>query len=744
MRTRRLSLLSILQMTQLMLLALLMLCATQASAFCEAGNHDGCGDTGGHQEITQEALGFMRPYLVGRAVSTNLHMDHEHKNTQWSHFDGCDFTEGRDNINGIYSSVVDSNFFFGSCLPFSCDPPHSDTWGVIGLLNPTNPQPIRGAGVFGYLLHPVQDLYSHSNWTDIFAQAGVDPPLIERSLDVWMMQPWAPLEVPDLLLTSLGIDAVVLADEDGFGSGWSTTGPKVPIVTTDQGLKYAAVISGTSFAEDECPGPMKTDHSNLHKDHVGRPLYEPARALAVLQTSHEFCRVLHLAKRVWGFAGTSVPMGFWVSPDGSPHPEGTVCAETAPGEFGLTVAVTNVRVLNSTDADSGDEPGEINLVLALYTEDLTRSARAEVNGIAAASGDVIEAEAAPGPVSLCLTESQADHAVATIQSWDDDNPEIGLLNDGDQALRGVTTAVSRSVLGPQTVSSVDLEVTFDVRADTDADADGLLNCREVVLGTDPNDADSDDDDLPDGVEVDGNNPTDPKDADSDNDGRADGEEDANHNGAIDPGETDPNKDDRPDDFSFTDVADVALNAVQESNAIIVAGIETGTPISVAGGEYSIDGGAYTSTSGTVTAGSTVRVHHTSASTTTTSVDTTLTIGGVSDVFTSLTTAPIPTQLQAQAVIGTRVGVLQLQLRISPRATLTTAIDTPLAGRTIRFRVGDTALCTAVTGADGSAGCTGIVPLVLAILHGGYTAHFYGQVPYSPSQGSGALLQLTIP
>ena len=33
--------------------------------------------------------------------------------------------------------------------------------------------------------------------------------------------------------------------------------------------------------------------------------------------------------------------------------------------------------------------------------------------------------------------------------------------------------------------------------------------------------------------------TDPLDADSDNDGRKDGDEDRNHNGRIDPGETDP-------------------------------------------------------------------------------------------------------------------------------------------------------------------------------------------------------------
>jgi hypothetical protein len=64
-----------------------------------------------------------------------------------------------------------------------------------------------------------------------------------------------------------------------------------------------------------------------------------------------------------------------------------------------------------------------------------------------------------------------------------------------------------------------------------------------VHGTDPLDADTDNDGLLDGTEVNGTNPTDPLDADSDDDDLLDGVEDANHNGALDPGETDPNNPD---------------------------------------------------------------------------------------------------------------------------------------------------------------------------------------------------------
>ena len=49
--------------------------------------------------------------------------------------------------------------------------------------------------------------------------------------------------------------------------------------------------------------------------------------------------------------------------------------------------------------------------------------------------------------------------------------------------------------------------------------------------------DSDEDGLPDDLES--TMCTDPNDADTDDDGIKDGDEDTNHNGVVDPGETDP-------------------------------------------------------------------------------------------------------------------------------------------------------------------------------------------------------------
>lgn len=108
-----------------------------------------------------------------------------------------------------------------------------------------------------------------------------------------------------------------------------------------------------------------------------------------------------------------------------------------------------------------------------------------------------------------------------------------------------------------------------------------------------------------------------------------------------------NCDTTPNAFSFAAQRDVPLNTLVESNAITVTGINAPAPVSIVGGELQIDGGAWTRSTAspngmsvkaalTVVNGQSVRVRQTSASTHSTSVTTTLTIGGVSGAFTSTT------------------------------------------------------------------------------------------------------------
>jgi hypothetical protein len=93
----------------------------------------------------------------------------------------------------------------------------------------------------------------------------------------------------------------------------------------------------------------------------------------------------------------------------------------------------------------------------------------------------------------------------------------------------------------------------------------------------------------------------------------------------------------PNAFAFTDVSGVPTSTLEVSNSITVSGIEAATAISITGGEYELNGsGTWLTSSGTVVNGTTVRVRHTSSASLSSSVNTTLTIGGVSDTFTSTT------------------------------------------------------------------------------------------------------------
>lgn len=92
----------------------------------------------------------------------------------------------------------------------------------------------------------------------------------------------------------------------------------------------------------------------------------------------------------------------------------------------------------------------------------------------------------------------------------------------------------------------------------------------------------------------------------------------------------------PDAFAFTDQTGLELSTITESNTITVAGINIPVLVEIASGEYSKNGGAYTSLDGTAALGDTFKVRVTTSGSYLTGVDTTLTIGGVSDTFTATT------------------------------------------------------------------------------------------------------------
>jgi hypothetical protein len=97
----------------------------------------------------------------------------------------------------------------------------------------------------------------------------------------------------------------------------------------------------------------------------------------------------------------------------------------------------------------------------------------------------------------------------------------------------------------------------------------------------------------------------------------------------------------PDQFTFTDVSNQPINTVITSDPVTITGIDAASAITVSGGTYSINGGAYTASAGTAVLNDVVRARHTSSASELTVVSTIVTIGGVSDTFSSRTLSTTP-------------------------------------------------------------------------------------------------------
>ncbi|HEY6561404.1 MAG TPA: hypothetical protein VI072_29225 [Polyangiaceae bacterium] len=289
--------------------------------------------------------------------------------------------------------------------------------------------------------------------------------------------------------------------------------------------------------------------SELNKDSksAAPTRFPKARALASLQSKYEWCRLVHQAGLR---GGDGVLMSLWVREGASANPAGTPCGpDDGSGLRGVTVSIDRVEVLDDKDIDE-DEPGEINLSLALYDSPfafhrLSKSkggpAFADDDGSAASS--TLPAAALPAPVSSCVGSSDGTFRVA-LHGWDDDDgPDNGpdpLANGDfnqhgaspgsanvDDALVGFSETLTArdvpigSAITRQTTSG-DMRVTYSVSRAPDPDGDGLDACGESFLRTDPARADTDDDGLLDGQEAELG--TDPLNPDTDGDGLPDGQD----------------------------------------------------------------------------------------------------------------------------------------------------------------------------------------------------------------------------
>ncbi|WP_244981472.1 adventurous gliding motility protein AgmC [Corallococcus exercitus] len=169
-------------------------------------------------------------------------------------------------------------------------------------------------------------------------------------------------------------------------------------------------------------------------------------------------------------------------------------------------------------------------------------------------------------VTVTGTSTGATSVTVTFQGTNYGPIAVNASGNWSQALPGplangtyTVTAVSTNGAGTNSSTAT---TTFTVTpvGTVDSDNDGLTDAEEVVLGTNPNNPDTDGDGIPDGIEVKVGG-TDPLDDDSDDDGITDGNEDKDHDGIVDADETDP-KDIDTDDDGLTDGVETGLTTPQ--------------------------------------------------------------------------------------------------------------------------------------------------------------------------------------
>ncbi len=506
-----------------------------------------------HQELTIDALPFIRPTIMEDINDEHAFQEGAGSTEPEEHFDDCKFAPSAAEINmNLKDALTDAN-------PAAFDSGDmADQWGQAA--------------------HGWQDFYAHSNWVDTGQTT-----LIENGLELW--DALAPYSIHD------GAMLVEGEDEHPFGPDSSLTLVSSPIAHTvdvftgsnppagtPANAHFPGIISGTWFwnFSDHCPDNVSVSHGDLNKDapDINLFLHAPARALATQQTAHEWCRLLHLSRDKYGIAGPAIILGLWVTPDGDPHPADTQCAPVDPGPLEVVASISKIHIIEDED----DGAGNLNFVFMLINSNLEQSVRAEVaHSLIIDEPSNVPAGELPGTLRMCVKPT--DTVAVSLQGWDDDDGPDGVFNNSytgapnaDDPLEGVTLSLGPGfTAGTHTLSSANMEVTFSVAPNaTDTDGDGLGDCYEKAFGYNPNDPDSDDDGLTDGAEVNtygtnplvadsdndglmdgtevnGSNPTKPLVADSDNDGLLDGVEDANHNGALDVNETNPNNPDSDQD-----------------------------------------------------------------------------------------------------------------------------------------------------------------------------------------------------
>ena len=240
-----------------------------------------------HEEITATALSFLRPEILGALVAANVSTDVEFVLVNANHFDDCNFSGGSHVVASGEADAVRS-------LDPSLATPADDALAILSL---------------GHAIHAAQDFYAHTNWVESGSQA-----LVDKSLSAFpSLQPYATVPASGFVIVQGN-----KPKRSSLSRRTDATYPANAIVTfKSDHTRARGLMSGTVDYEpgDYCPDSIAMTHADLNKDkstNVGREAqFEAAKALAILQTRHEWCRLNELTRSTWGDAGTA-RLASWV------------------------------------------------------------------------------------------------------------------------------------------------------------------------------------------------------------------------------------------------------------------------------------------------------------------------------------------------------------------------------------------------------------------------------------------------
>ena len=440
-----------------------------------------------HRQITFSGLlepGESTTPFLRRAVLEDIDDEHAQVDSvpsiAWDerHFDDCEFDGGVEFIRDRYA----------------------DAREALADLRPWD-----ATDEFGTLLHPAMDLYAHSNWVEMGFPRTTDNPntasvevRLSDLIDISgarssLARPWSiPAGGDPAAGWRLRGDILLGNDDWNVPPGWSVDadggGFHVPTLIDGRGRTRGRIlVTGEGKLDNECDihwyGKAVRvydglEHSVLNKDGPGgnttqARAHAKARALATLQTSYEWCRLVRDAALV---ARAGFVLATWVRPGGNPHPRGTPCAADGPGPTPIIVTIESVRILDSGDDDDND-PGEIQLGLALYDDPLNfrRSVHATNRGgvVPLDDGELMPTSRLPAPMVLCVPEGRG--ASFALYGWDNDDSPNDIFasdfddkGDDDELLVGFQRRFdARLPTGTQSVRSSDLEVRYRITHEED-------------------------------------------------------------------------------------------------------------------------------------------------------------------------------------------------------------------------------------------------------------------------------------